>query len=74
MRGCTRPTTLVSGEQAFQCIGKIRPDAKIILTSGYRELDATEPFKGKGLAGFIQKPYTTIHLIKKVESFLNPKP
>jgi len=29
----------------------------VILSSGYNEQDATNRFAGKGLAGFIQKPY-----------------
>ena len=29
----------------------------MILSSGYSEANATERFAGKGLAGFIQKPY-----------------
>jgi len=29
----------------------------VILSSGYNQQDATNRFAGKGLAGFIQKPY-----------------
>jgi DNA-binding NtrC family response regulator len=37
---------------------RVRPDVRVILTSGYAEQDATSRFTHGGLAGFIQKPYT----------------
>jgi len=40
---------------------EISPDVKVILSSGYSEEDATDCFQGKGLAGFIQKPYQIKH-------------
>ncbi len=47
----------LDGEQAFREMRRIRPDVKVILSSGYNEQDATQPFAGMGLTGFIQKPY-----------------
>jgi PAS domain S-box-containing protein len=47
----------LDGTQVFQQIKVMNPDIKVILTSGYTEQDATQKFIGKGLAGFIQKPY-----------------
>jgi len=47
----------MSGEDAFKQMRIIDPDAVVILSSGYNEQDATNAFSGKGLAGFIQKPY-----------------
>jgi PAS domain S-box-containing protein len=47
----------MNGEEAFREIKKINKDAVIILVSGYGEDKATEKFAGKGLNGFIQKPY-----------------
>ena len=32
-------------------------DIPVVLSSGYEEADATRRLHGKGLAGFIQKPY-----------------
>jgi hypothetical protein len=32
------------------------------LSSGYNEQEVTQRFTGKGLAGFIQKPYTRANL------------
>jgi len=48
----------MNGEEAFRELRRIRPDVKVVLTSGYNEQDATNRFRGKGLAGFIQKPFT----------------
>jgi PAS domain S-box-containing protein len=47
----------VDGVEAFAEIRRIRSDVPVILSSGYNEQDATERFAGKGLAGFIHKPY-----------------
>jgi len=35
----------------------IKPDVKVILTSGYSEDDINERFAGENLAGFLAKPY-----------------
>jgi len=47
----------MGGKEAFRQIREIRPDAKIILCSGYSEQDARGRFGATGLAGFLQKPY-----------------
>jgi CheY-like chemotaxis protein len=47
----------LNGDQVFSELRRIKPEIKVILTSGYNEQDATQRFAGKGLAGFIQKPY-----------------
>ncbi|MBU0729842.1 MAG: response regulator, partial [Proteobacteria bacterium] len=48
----------MDGEVAFRELRKINRNVRVILSSGYNEQDVTEKFIGKGLAGFIQKPYT----------------
>jgi two-component system, cell cycle sensor histidine kinase and response regulator CckA len=57
----------LDGAQAFQEIRSINPHAKVILSSGYNEQDVTQRFVGKGLAGFIQKPYTLVKLTEKLQ-------
>ncbi len=64
----TMPTT--SGEEAFDEMRRIRPDARIILVSGYSGEKATEHFAGKGLAGFLQKPFLPQTLLQKVRALL----
>ena len=60
----------MDGEQAFQEIRRIRSDVTVILCSGYDEQDATQRFAGKGLAGFIQKPYNMTELRAKLMAVL----
>ncbi|MBA3581793.1 MAG: PAS domain S-box protein [Gammaproteobacteria bacterium] len=47
----------LSGEEVFNEIRKINPDVAVVLSTGYDEQEATGRFTGKGLAGFVQKPY-----------------
>jgi signal transduction histidine kinase/CheY-like chemotaxis protein len=58
---------VMNGEQTFYRLQRIRPDVKVILTSGYDEADAMAQFNGAGLAGFIQKPYTATQLADAVK-------
>jgi PAS domain S-box-containing protein len=56
----------LSGEEAFDEIRRIKPDARVILSSGFSEHEATSRFAGKGLLGFLQKPYTSGALLAKL--------
>ncbi len=47
----------MDGEEAFQEMKKIRNDVRVILSSGYSGQEISKRFEGKGLIGFIQKPY-----------------
>jgi two-component system, cell cycle sensor histidine kinase and response regulator CckA len=47
----------MDGEQCFRELKQLKPDVKVIISSGYNEQEVTQKFVGKGLAGFIQKPY-----------------
>jgi two-component system cell cycle sensor histidine kinase/response regulator CckA len=47
----------MDGVEAFSEMRRLRSDIPVILSSGYNEQDATERFAGKGLDGFIHKPY-----------------
>jgi nitrogen-specific signal transduction histidine kinase len=47
----------MDGEQAFRELRQINPNVKVIMSSGYNEQEIDQRFAGKGLAGFIQKPY-----------------
>jgi PAS domain S-box-containing protein len=48
----------IDGEQCFRELKQINPSVKVIMSSGYNEQEVNQKFVGKGLAGFIQKPYT----------------
>jgi PAS domain S-box-containing protein len=47
----------MDGEQCFRELRQIKPDVKVVISSGFSEYEVTQKFAGKGLAGFIQKPY-----------------
>jgi CheY-like chemotaxis protein len=60
---------VMDGEKTLQELRKIRPDAKVIISSGYNE----QYFSSLGQrerAGFIQKPYKSSQLIQKVREVL----
>ncbi|MFH0962972.1 MAG: response regulator, partial [Planctomycetota bacterium] len=45
------------GVATFEALRRIKPDVRVILSSGYNEQEATQRFSGQGLAGFVKKPY-----------------
>jgi PAS domain S-box-containing protein len=56
----------MNGEETLRCLRTIRPDVRVILSSGYGEPDAAAKFEEKGLAGFLQKPYSAATLAETV--------
>lgn len=56
----------LDGIETFLEMRRLRPDVKVILSSGYNEQDVTQRLVDKGLAGFIQKPYTLEKLRDKL--------
>ncbi|GAM07770.1 blue-light-activated protein [Geobacter sp. OR-1] len=47
----------MDGDQAFRELRTLDPEVKVVMSSGYNEHEINQKFAGKGLAGFIQKPY-----------------
>ena len=45
----------------------------MILSSGYNEQEVASRFVGKGLAGFIQKPYRLVELKAKIREILQDR-
>jgi len=56
----------MDGEQAFRELRRECPGLRVIISSGYNEQDVARRFVGKGLAGFIQKPYKLSELRQKM--------
>jgi len=49
----------------------LNPHVRVLLSSGYDELEAVQRFTDTGLAdGFISKPYTAAALARKVKEVL----
>ncbi|MBU4606648.1 MAG: response regulator, partial [Proteobacteria bacterium] len=63
----------MSGEETFHQMRRLKPSVKVLLTSGYNEQESTNRFTGKGLAGFIQKPFTPSELRRKLQTILPDK-
>jgi PAS domain S-box-containing protein len=61
---------VMNGEETLRQLQTIYPQVRVLLTSGYSEVEAVQRFAGKGLAGFIQKPYTASGLAGKVKETL----
>ncbi|NTV49601.1 MAG: PAS domain S-box protein [Geobacteraceae bacterium] len=60
----------MDGEQCFRELRQFDPNVRVIMSSGFSEHEVTQKFAGKGLAGFIQKPYklsTLQDVIRKME-------
>lgn len=47
----------MDGEQCFRELRQLDPKVKVIMSSGFSEHEVTQKFAGKGLVGFVQKPY-----------------
>ena len=62
----------LSSEATFEELRRIRPGVPVLLSSGYAEAEATSRFVGRGLAGFIQKPYRPEALVAAVRRALRP--
>jgi PAS domain S-box-containing protein len=60
----------MSGEEAFRKMLMIRPTSRIVISSGYNEVEAIRRFTTKGIAGFIQKPYTAAQLARTIKRVL----
>ncbi len=61
----------LDGEETFRELRKLQPDVRVLLMSGYNEQDAIARFVGKGLAGFIQKPFMIEELEKQLQRLLS---
>jgi CheY-like chemotaxis protein len=60
----------MDGVECFRELRELKHDVKVVLSSGYNEQDATQRFAGKGLAGFIQKPYVAEDLLNRLRAIL----
>jgi two-component system cell cycle sensor histidine kinase/response regulator CckA len=61
----------MSGGEVFDRIKKIKPDVKVLLSSGYSYHDRAQEILDRGCNGFIQKPYRIEDLSKKIREILS---
>jgi two-component system, cell cycle sensor histidine kinase and response regulator CckA len=60
----------LDGEACYRELRRMNPAVKVIMTSGYNEQDVVNRFVGKGLSGFVQKPYQASDLLPVVRDVL----
>src|SRR4051812_31580058 len=61
---------VMGGEEALRRLKEIQPEVRVVLSSGYDEVEAVQRFAGEGAADFIQKPYTPAALAAKIQKAL----
>jgi PAS domain S-box-containing protein len=64
---------VLGGEEALRQLRVVRPDVKIVLSSGFNEAEAIQRFAREHLSGFIQKPYTAAQLAEKIKQVIGEK-
>ena len=62
---------IMGGEETLRHLTSFRPSVRVLLSSGFNEVEAIRRFTGKGLAGFVQKPYAAVQLATRVKSVLS---
>ena len=62
----------MDGEETFRTLRGMDPGVRVVLSSGYTEHDVVARFAGKGLAGFMPKPYTLKGLKERLRAVLDP--
>jgi len=60
----------LDGEATFRELRLVRPDVRVLLMSGFNEQEAINRFIGKGLAGFLQKPFKLENLRARMKEIL----
>jgi PAS domain S-box-containing protein len=62
----------LDGEETYRAMRQEGFTTPVILSSGFNEMEAVNRFMGKGLAGFLQKPYRAADMVKLVRGVLDP--
>jgi signal transduction histidine kinase/CheY-like chemotaxis protein len=60
----------MSGEETFRALLAIRPDVKVLLSTGYAPDEAAQRFTEDGLVGFLRKPYDPDELAMEVQRII----
>ncbi|MCX7044012.1 MAG: response regulator [Candidatus Sumerlaeota bacterium] len=63
----------LDGEETFRELRRLAPDVCVLLMSGFSQQEAVARFAGKGLTGFVQKPFRVETLRDKVQAALLKK-
>jgi CheY-like chemotaxis protein len=64
----------LNGQEVLRRIKALRPNAKVILMSGYTEEEVARRFSADELSGILQKPFKTEELRRKLRMALERDP
>jgi two-component system cell cycle sensor histidine kinase/response regulator CckA len=64
----------MDGHEVWRYIRRVRPDMKILVSSGFDEAEAMRQFSESTGLDFIQKPYTASALVRKIRATLDSRP
>jgi PAS domain S-box-containing protein len=60
----------MNGEATYRNLCLVRPDVRVVLTSGHSDADEQVHFAANSFAGFIRKPYTAVELAQQIKTAL----
>jgi signal transduction histidine kinase/CheY-like chemotaxis protein len=60
----------MDGEEAFRILKGIRPAVRVLIMSGFNEQDTISRFVGRGVAGFLPKPFSAEMLLTRLRDVL----
>lgn len=60
----------MSGKKSFEVIKGLRPDLKVLISSGYGQDGDVQEMLDNGASGFIQKPYLQNTILEKIHDVL----
>jgi len=63
----------MNGHECLIALRELDPDLRVVLTSGYSEIDARDQIGGQPLAGFLKKPYDAATLLECLRTSLARK-
>jgi two-component system cell cycle sensor histidine kinase/response regulator CckA len=63
----------LSGEETYRELKKVREDVRVVLSSGYDEVDASRRFSEQGLAAFLPKPFTPDELARCIRAAIEDR-
>ena len=61
---------VMNGEETLHALRQLAPGICVLLTSGYNEQEVVQRFAGKGLAGFLAKPFGPRDLLARMGEVL----
>jgi signal transduction histidine kinase len=64
----------MSGEEVFHALRALRPGARVLLVSGYHDMEGLPALEAQGLAGSLSKPFGSVELADAMGRLLPSNP